>query len=280
MTILLILIVLTTMLLVWSGFTLGSQLLIDYRKRFTADAQFNLRELYMVADPVKLYALNLILLLLATMMIWLLSGSAILGMVAAVALGFLPWFIFKLLKKRRITLIEQQLPDALQLFAGAVKAGLSLVGAIRQITSELPLPLSQEFQMMLREQRLGVSLDDSLENLTHRVPIQAINLMVSAMRIANETGGGLAETLERAAHTLRSQHAMERKIVALTAQGKMQAWVVGLLPIGLFFVLNQMEPQAMGMLWTTRIGWGAVGLVLMLEFFGIWFIRKIVAIDV
>lgn len=280
MTLLLILIVLTAMLLVWAGFTLGSQLLVDYRKRFTADANFNLRELYMVADPVKLYALNLVLLMLATMMVWLISGSAILGLVVAVALGFLPWLVFRQLKKRRIALIEQQLPDALQLFAGAVRAGLSLVGAIRQITSELPVPLSQEFQLMLREQRLGVSLDDSLENLTHRVPIQAINLMVSAMRIANETGSSLAETLERAAHTLRSQHAMERKISALTAQGKMQAWVVGLLPIGLFFILNQMEPQAMGMLWTTRIGWGAVALVLMLEFFGIWFIRKIVAIDV
>lgn len=280
MTLLLILIVLTAMLLVWAGFTLGSQLLVDYRKRFTADAQFNLRELYMVADPVKLYALNLVLLLLATMMVWLVSGSAVLGLIVAVALGFLPWLVFRQLKKRRIALIEQQLPDALQLFAGAVKAGLSLVGAVRQITSELPVPLSQEFQLMLREQRLGVSLDDSLENLTHRVPIQSINLMVSAMRISNETGGSLAETLERAAHTLRSQHAMERKIAALTAQGKMQAWVVGLLPIGLLLILSQMEPQAMGMLWTTRIGWGAIALVLMLEFFGIWFIRKIVAIDV
>lgn len=280
MTVLLTLIVLTAMLLVWAGFTLGSQLLVDYRQRFTADTQFNLRELYIVADPVKLYALNLVILLLATMAVWLIFGSITLGLIVAIALGFLPWLVFRQLKKRRIALIEQQLPDALQLFAGAVKAGLSLTGAIRQISTELPTPLLQEFQLMLREQRLGVSLDDSLENLTHRVPIQAVTLMVSAMRIANETGGGLAETLERAAQTLRSQHAMERKIAALTAQGIMQAWVVGLLPIGLFFILSQMEPQAMSMLWTTRIGWGAVALVLMLEFFGIWFIRKIVAIDV
>ena len=280
MTLLLISIVLTVMLLVWAGFTLGGQLLIDYRKRFTADAQFNLRELYMVADPVKLYALNLVLLLLTTMMVWLSSGSAIVGLMVAIALGFLPWLVFRQLKKRRLEQLEQQLPDALQLLAGAVKAGLSLVGAIKQITSELPVPIVQEFQLMLREQRLGVSLDDSLENLTHRVPIQSIHLMVSAMRIANETGGSLAETLERAAHTMRSQDAMERKIRALTAQGKMQAWVVGLLPLGLLIILSKMEPQAMSMLWTTRIGWGAIALVVMLEFFGIWFIRKIVAIDV
>ena len=280
MTFLLSLIAFTSMLLVWAGFTLGGQLLVDYRKRFTTDAQFNLRELYMVADPVKLYALNLVLLLLVTMLAWLVSGSIVVGLVFAIVLGFLPWFVFKQLKKRRLEQIEQQLPDTLQLLAGAVKAGLSLVGAIRQITSELPVPISQEFQLMLREQRMGVSLDDSLENLTHRVPIQAVNLMVSAMRIANETGGSLAETLERAAHTSRSQHAIERKIRALTAQGKMQAWVVGLLPVGLLFILSKMEPQAMSMLWTTRIGWGAIMLVVLLEFFGIWFIRKIVAIDV
>lgn len=186
----------------------------------------------------------------------------------------------QIFKKRRIEKIEEQLPDALQLFAGAIRAGLSLMGAIKQIATELPVPSSQEFQMMLQEQRLGVALDDSLENFTHRIPVQSINLMVSAMRISNETGGSLAETLERAAHTLRSQHAMERKIKALTAQGKMQAWVVGLLPVFLLYVLSKMEPDAMALLWTTRIGWGVIALVITLEFFGIWLIRKIVNIDV
>jgi len=212
--------------------------------------------------------------------IWLWTGSAILAAITAIIVGVVPWFIFRYLKKRRMALIEEQLPDALQLLSGAVKAGLSLPGAIKQIATELPVPLSQEFQMMLQEQRLGLALDDSLENLTHRAPLQSISLMVSAMRISNETGGSLAETLDRAAQTLRSQFSMERKIKALTAQGKMQAWVVGLLPVLLFFVLNEMEPEAMGMLWTTRIGWGVVVVVLTLEFFGVWLIRKIVAIDV
>ncbi len=280
MTWIMMLIAMTAALLVVTAFTLGSQLLGDYRRRFTADTRFNLRELYMVADPVKLYAFNLVAVVLISMGVWLWTGSAILAVITALIVGVVPWFIFRYLRKRRLALIEEQLPDALQLMAGAVKAGLSLPGAIKQIASELPVPLSQEFQMMLQEQRLGVALDDSLENLTHRAPIQAISLMVSAMRISNETGGSLAETLERAAQTLRSQFAMERKIKALTAQGKMQAWVVGLLPVLLFFVLNEMEPEAMGMLWTTRIGWGVVVVVLTLEFFGVWLIRKIVAIDV
>lgn len=280
MTIVIITVAIAVMLLFLTALTLGGQLLADYRQRFTRDAHFNLRELYLIADPTKLYALNLVGLLLAAISVWLLSGSALFGLIAAIIFGFLPWFIFNILKKRRIDLIEQQLPDALLLISGAIKAGLSLNGAIRQITSDLPVPLIQEFQLMLHEQRLGVALDDALENLSHRLPLQSINLMVSAMRIANETGGGLAETLERTAATLRSQHAMERKIRALTAQGKMQAWVVGLLPVLLLCVLSKMEPDAMSMLWTTRIGYGTIASVMLLEFFGIWLIRKIVAIDV
>ena len=100
------------------------------------------------------------------------------------------------------------------------------------------------------------------------------------MRIASETGGGLAETLEQTAATLRSQYAIELKIKALTSQGKMQAWVVGLMPVFLLWVLTRMEPEAMALLWTTPMGWGVLGCVVIMEFFGVVIIRRIVAIDV
>lgn len=267
-------------LLVWALTGLGGRMLTEYRNRFTRDTHFNLRELFLFADPSRLYAINLAILLLAATAVWLLSHSLVLALIVAVALAFAPRLIFRWLRRRRIDRIEQQLPDALLMISGAAKAGLSLVSAVRQVSAEIAPPLSQEFQLMQHEQRLGVSLDDSLENLTHRVPVQSVSLMVSAMRIASETGGGLAETLERTAATLRSQHAMELKIRALTAQGKLQAWVVGLLPMFLLYVLSQMEPDAMALLWTTRIGWGVLAGVLIMEFFGVWIIRRIVAIDV
>jgi tight adherence protein B len=133
---------------------------------------------------------------------------------------------------------------------------------------------------MLREQRLGVTLEQSLSNLNRRVPTPTTTLVVSAMRIANETGGGLAETLERTANTIRSRLQMEGKIQALTAQGKLQAWVVGLLPIVLMLVLNKMEPDAMAMLWSTRMGWATLVGIAFFEFMGVYVIRKIIAIDV
>ncbi len=267
-------------LLVWSLTDLGGKLLVAYRTRFTRDTQFNLRELFLSADPSRLYAINLALMLLAAAAAWLLAHSLMLALIVAVLLAFAPRLIFRWLRRRRIDRIEAQLPDALLMIAGGAKAGLSLVSAVRQVSAELPPPLSQEFQLMQHEQRLGVTLDDALENLTHRVPVQSVKLMVSAMRIASETGGGLAETLERTAATLRSQHAMELKIRALTAQGKLQAWVVGLLPLFLLWVLSRMEPEAMSLLWTTQMGWGVLVAVAIMECFGVWIIRRIVAIDV
>jgi len=267
-------------LLVWALTDLGGKLMAIYRDRFTRDAHLDLRELFLFADPARLYAINLALMLLAATVVWLLTRSVLLAAAAALLLAFTPRMVFGWLRRRRMDAVQLQLPDALLMIAGSAKAGLSLVSAVRQVSAELAPPLSQEFRLMQYQQRLGVSLDDALDNLARRVPVQSVSLMVSAMRIASETGGGLAETLERTASTLRSQHAMELKIRALTAQGKMQAWVVGLLPMFLLWVLTRMEPEAMSLLWTTRMGWGVLGCVLILEFFGVWIIRRIVAIDV
>lgn len=267
-------------LLVWAMTDLGGKLLTIYRERFTRDTGLDLRELFLFGDPSRLYAINLALMLLVAIATWAFTHSLVLASVVAVLLGFAPRLVFGWLRRRRMEAIEQQLPDALLMIAGAAKAGLSLVSAVRQVSAELAAPLSQEFRLMQYQQRLGVSMDDALDNLARRVPVQSVSLMVSAMRIASETGGGLAETLERTSTTLRSQHAMELKIKSLTAQGKMQAWVVGLLPVFLLWVLTRMEPEAMGLLWTTRMGWGVLGCVVIMEFFGVWIIRRIVAIDV
>ncbi len=184
------------------------------------------------------------------------------------------------MRKKRLHQFEEQLPDALMMLAGGLRAGSSLNSAIQHLVMEAPNPMAQEFSLMLREQRLGVSLEQSLNNLARRIPTPTTVLVISAMRIATETGGSLAETLERTAHTIRCRLQIEGKINALTSQGKLQAWVVGLLPILLMLVLNQLEPEAMSLLWNSRLGWGTLAIIGFLECLGIYFIRKIIAIDV
>jgi tight adherence protein B len=267
-------------LLVWVAFDLGVVAAARYREAFTQHAHFSLRELFLFIDPSRLFIANVALILLAGLGVWVASGLFLLGVAAAVVMAILPRLILRKLRERRLHTIEQQLPDALLVMAGGLRAGVSLSHALQQLVRETRPPVSQEFDLVLREQRLGVPLDEALENLARRVPLQSVTLFVSAMRIANETGGSLAEALERASQTLRSKIAMEGKIRALTAQGKLQAWIVGLLPMFLFLVLSKLEPDAMSLLWTTRMGWGTIAVVVLLEFFGILLIRKIVAIDV
>jgi tight adherence protein B len=172
------------------------------------------------------------------------------------------------------------LPDALLALGSALRAGATLQAGLRQIVAEGQAPLAQEFGLMLSEQRLGVTIDESLSNLYRRVPTETSNLVVSALRIAADTGGNLAETLERIAATVRARLHMEGRIRALTAQGRMQARVVGALPLLLIAVLYRLEPDAMRQLWTTAHGWAVLLTVLSLETFGLWMIRRIVRIDV
>jgi tight adherence protein B len=266
-------------LLVWASTDLLAGALKAYRAVFTEHTHVRLRELFLFVDTSRLYVLNVALTLLAFVAGWWLAGAA-LGAVAAGMAALSPWVATRWLRRKRLVAIEQQLPDALLMLSGGLKAGGSLSGSLQQYVREARPPLSQELDLVLREQRLGVSLDQALEGLGRRIPLQSMILAVCAMRIATETGGGLAEALERASTTLRSKLAMEGKIGALTAQGKLQAIVVGLLPLGMLFAMLKLEPADTGMLFTTHVGWGVLAVIVVLELFGVLLIRRIVAIDV
>ena len=271
---------LSAALLAWFAVDLGTVTLAHYRAQFTRQAKFRAQEFFLLVDPKKLFAANLAVMALGTLLAWMLTGSVLLAVPVFFALAMLPRMGYAWMRKRRLRQFEQQLPDALMMLCGSLRAGASMSSAIQQMASEAQNPLAQEFSLVLREQRLGVSMEQSLNNLSRRVPTQTTVLVVSAMRIASETGGGLAETLERSSHTIRSRLQMEGKIEALTAQGKMQAWVVGSLPILLMLVLNQMEPDSMAMLWHSRIGWATLVVIAFLEVMGVYLIRRITAIDV
>jgi len=267
-------------LLAWFAIDLATVSMARYRAAFTERTKFQAQEFFLFIAPQKLFAANLAVMALGALAAWTVTGSALIAAPVFFALALLPRWLYASMRKRRLRKFEEQLPDALMMLSGGMRAGVGLVSGIQQLVTESAPPLAQEFSLLLREQRLGVTLEQSLSNLARRVPTQTTTLVVSAMRIATETGGGLAETLERTSHTIRARLQMEGKIGALTAQGKLQAWVVGLLPILLMLVLDKMEPEAMAMLWHTPIGWGTLVVIAFLEVVGIVVIRKIIAIDV
>lgn len=251
-----------------------------YRRVFNERTRFSLRELFLFVEPEKLFLLNLGAMFLCAVLMLLVSSSWVLAAVTALACAWLPRWPLRRLRRRRLDALEQQLPDALLMWAGSLRSGVGLSQALAQYATEAAPPLSQEVDLLLRQQRLGVPLDEALENLGQRVPLQSVALVVSAMRVASETGGALTEALERASATLRQKLLMEGKIRSLTAQGRLQAWVVGALPLVLLVALQRLEPDSMGLLLGTRMGWATLLVVGLLELGGVWLIRRIVSIDV
>lgn len=251
-----------------------------HRQRHVEHLGHQLEAIFLFVDPARLALLNGALLALGMVAAWVFTGSLVTVLLVMVLLLILPKGLYRWIRRRRLKKLEGQLPDAILGLAGSLRAGCGLNSALIQLADEVEAPLAQEVGLIVREQRLGVPQDIALDNFARRVPLPMVVLLVSTIRIATETGGELAEALTRAAHTLRAIAQAEGKIDALTAQGRMQAWVVGLLPLLLLWVLHRMEPEAMSRLWTTPIGWGTLAAMIFMECMGVWLIHRIVSIDV
>jgi tight adherence protein B len=212
--------------------------------------------------------------------LWLLTGSAALAILVVVLAIAGPRISFRVINSRRRIKIVKQLPDVLLMLGSSLRAGTSLQIALDLAIRETPAPLSQELGVVVQEQRLGVALEDALETMATRLKLEEIELVVTAMNIARDVGGNLAETLDRLAHTLRAKATMEGKIRSLTSQGKLQGLIVGSLPLFLMAVLSRMQHDAMAPLFNTWIGYGVLAVIGILETIGFLMIRKIVRIDV
>lgn len=254
--------------------------LMRYRQVFTQAARLQLSEFFLFIDPMQLWVANLMLCVAVAALAAALTGSLVAVLAAVAGCVLLPRRWLGYLRRQRLRRFDAQLPDALLALASALRAGAGVGTALREIVEEAPVPLAQEFGLLIREQRLGVPFDTALANLAARMPSEAASLVVSALRIAADTGGNLAEALERISTLLRARLHMEGRVDALTAQGRMQAWVVGCLPLLLALVLHRLEPETMAKLWSTPIGWATVSAVVLMELTGLWLIRRIVRIDV
>lgn len=266
--------------LAWLAASAGARLSGAYKRSFIRSARLNLEEMFLFVDAKRLFYLHLAAIICILVVLWIVTRNPILAVLGCIFAAVFPRFLYRQLRARRLASFDQQLPDALMMMAGSLRAGASLAGAVASMVKEQPAPLSQEFDLMLREQRLGVALDDAIQNMGTRVPNVDFGLVLCAIRIAREVGGNLADTLERLADTLRQKHTMEGKIRSLTAQGKLQGIVVGALPFVLALILFKMEPESMAPMFTTPVGWAVCGVVVILEVMGIFMIRKIINIDV
>ena len=252
----------------------------DYKRTFTSTASANASDMFMSIDPNQLFMINLVAIVVMPILTWFATGDIPATFTMLAVILFLPTIVYRTVRKNRLKRLEKQLPDGLAMISGAMRAGASLNIALEAMVKEQPAPLSQEFELFLKEQRLGVDFEVSLKTMEKRIPLQDFSMLVTALLINREVGGNLAETMETLGETLRRKEMMEGKIEGLTAQGKLQGIVMTGLPIFLGVLLNFMEPEAMSKLWTTTIGWIVLTIVISMEAMGYFIINKITSIDV
>jgi len=153
-----------------------------------------------------------------------------LGLVCGAAGFILPSLVINNLKAQRRAKFHAQLPDAIMVLSSSLKGGLSLMQAIEIVVEEVSGPFSQEFGLVLRENKIGVPLEDSLKHLHERMHLEELDLMINSILVAKETGGDLTKVLARLAVTLRDNKKLKESIKTLTLQGKLQGIIMSVLP--------------------------------------------------
>lgn len=249
-------------------------------ERFRLDMGDRLGEQFVAINVRKGLRVHALLVVGLALLGGLLSGAWLWSFIAGALAAVAPVVLARWFTARRQRQLVAQWPDALCLLGAGLRSGASLSQAMSQACRELPAPCGQELALCLREQRMGVPLETALMRLEDRAPSEGLSLFVAAVRIAQDTGGQLAETLDRLAHTLRRKAALEGRIDALTAQGRLQGWVMVALPIVVGLALCFIEPQAMQALWTTWPGRLLIVMVALLEACGLHFIRRIMQVEV
>ncbi len=228
-----------------------------------------------------LYGLSYGLGVLFFMALW---PNVIPGLIIGIGMmmvGFtLPRVVVKNLWESRCNRFVNQMVDGLTIMGNGVKAGLSITQSMERVVENLNGPIAQEFRLVLNKIRLGMAVEEALNELGERIPRQDLQMFVTAINILKETGGNLAETFETIVLVVRERQKIEKKIQALTAQGSMQAIIITLVPFVLLGVFLMLDPGYVMPLFTKPLGWFALVMMLGLQVIGGVMMKKIITIKV
>ena len=210
----------------------------------------------------------------------LLGKPPIFGAVLGLGLAVLPWWRVANRRRVRIERIERQFPEALDLMSRAMRAGHSFPSAVKMVADEMTDPLGHDFRVLFDEMNYGVPTNDALANLAERVPVPDVSYFVVAVMIQRESGGNLAELLDKISLIVRERLKLLGEVRTLSAEGKLSAIILTALPFGVGLVVNLLNPKFMAVLWTDPAGLRMVGLALFMMLLGILWMRSIIRIRV
>jgi tight adherence protein B len=204
----------------------------------------------------------------------------VLGAAATLVLGALPLLYVQRRRGRRLARLELQLPDALDLITRGLRSGHAFASGLKMAGDELPEPIAGEFRAVHDEVNFGVSLQDALAHFSERVPLTDVRYFVVAVLIQRESGGNLTEILVNLSRLIRERLKLLAKVRVLSSEGRLSAWILGVMPFALAAVINLVNPEFMSPLWKDPMGIAMVKYLLCLMAIGVVVLRKITRIRV
>lgn len=257
------------------------------RQQGSAWAKRTLRDLERAGIALKLHeymALRVLLAVAFAAVAFVVGGAQVFAAAMALILGvfgfMLPAIHLRVRIQQQINKLNDQLEEMITMVSNSLKAGFGLLQAFDLAAEQLQPPISTEMKRLIRDTRLGATLEDALESMGERVGSYDLDMVITAVLIQRSVGSNLSEVLDNVAHTIRERVRIRGEINTLTAQKRLSGWIVGLMPlavIGLFFVT---DPSYMSLLFTTGVGRLLLMLAAMLNIIGMLITRRIVSIEV
>ncbi len=214
------------------------------------------------------------------MALMLLTGEPVLAAPISSVCGLIPWAWVRFKADRRLNAFEEQLPEALDLLARAVRAGHPVAAGIKIVADEAPQPVSGEFQRTFEEQRFGLPFEDSMIALSSRMPLVDLRMLVTALLIQREVGGNLAEVLDNLGEVIRQRFVVRRQLRTYTAQGRLSGYVLAALPIFVGGAILTINPEYGRLLFNHPLGKLLLGIAVTMQITGFFWIRRIVDIEI
>jgi tight adherence protein B len=218
--------------------------------------------------------------LVVVALLMLLGQSLLVAIGAGAAVFVLPLLYLFRRRKKRLNRLVEQLPDVFELLGQALRAGHSLASGMQLISKELPDPAGTEFGRVFHEQNLGLKVEEALRNMAERVGVLDVRFFVTAVLIQRQTGGDLAEVLDKIGGVIRDRIKLFGTVQALTAEGRLSGYVLLALPVLVFVVMLQVNRSYAEMLYTTPMGKMMLTIAIVMQLMGWAMIKKIVNIKV
>lgn len=248
--------------------------------KFVRKKEKMLQEAGSMLKPEEFFELRILIGVGAGLVSFLIGLHWLIWIIAAIAGFVAPVSYMKRKRKKRLNLLSYQLVEALGMMANSMRAGFSFMQAIQLAGKEMPDPLGTEFERVIREMGLGVSLDKAFQDMLERLPNKELEVVVQAILAQRTSGGNLAELMETMEETIRGRIRVLEELNTLIAQGKMSSWVITLLPVGLAFYLYFVSPDYFRPMLNHPLGWLMISGAVLSTIIGWIVIQKIIRIEV